>query len=196
MSDTARDYQTIDSASTEGLDSLFKAVATDADSLLPESDDFATTADSGTWLAVTDVASIKRKSERTIQRYAKQGKLISKVDESGKLLIWMPTTADIILSSPETVATGADADQALNDHVVTNADKNGAAAKNVATSSETDRLWQLLKEKDAKIEALVMRNGYLQSQADTAQETIKLLTDNQHKTSWWARFSSWFFGAR
>lgn len=196
MSDTARDYQTTEAASIEGLDGLFEDVATSADSLPFESDDFATTADSGTWLAVTEVASIKKKSERTIQRYAKQGKLTSKVDESGKLLIWMPTAADIVLSSPEGVATVADTDQVLKTGVATDADKNGAGDKNVATISETDRLWQLLKEKDAKIEALVMRNGYLQSQADTAQETIKLLTDSRHNSGWWARFSSWFFQSR
>jgi len=54
----------------------------------------------------------------------------------------------------------------------------------------------LLKEKDAKIETLLMRNGYLQAQVETTQETIKLLTESQHKRGWWARLSSWFFKAQ
>jgi len=36
------------------------------------------------------------------------------------------------------------------------------------------------------------RNGYLESQAETKDQQIKLLTDSQHKGGWWARFSSWF----
>lgn len=196
MSDTARDYQTIEDASTEGMDGLFEAAATTADSRPSESDDVATIADSGIWLTVTEVASIKKKSERTIQRYAKQGKLISKADESGKLLILMPTDADIVLMSPENVATIADTDSAPTTRVATGADRSAEGDNPVATSSEVDRLWQLLRDKDAKIEALILRTGYLQAQADTAQETIKLLTDSQQKTGWWARFSSWFFRSR
>lgn len=56
-----------------------------------------------------------------------------------------------------------------------------------ASMLETDRLWELLKEKDAKIEALIMRTGYLQAQMETKEEQIKLLTDSQHKQSWWYR---------
>ena len=78
------------------------------------------------------------------------------------------------------------------DSVATDAD----SAKSVATGADTERLWNLLKEKDAKIEALLMRNGYLQSQVETSQEAIKLLTDSQHKRGWWAKFSSWFFKAQ
>lgn len=60
--------------------------------------------------------------------------------------------------------------------------------------TENERLWQLLKEKDAKLEALTMRTGYLEAQLENHRETIKLLTDNQHKSSWWTRFYSWFIG--
>ncbi len=66
--------------------------------------------------------------------------------------------------------------------------------KGVAT--ENDRLWQLLKEKDAKLEALTMRTGYLEAQLETHKEQIKLLTDSQHKRGWWAQFCSWFVGSR
>lgn len=60
--------------------------------------------------------------------------------------------------------------------------------------SENDRLWQLLREKDAKLEALTMRTGYLEAQLELSKETIKLLTDSQHKSGWWTRFCSWFTG--
>jgi excisionase family DNA binding protein len=63
-----------------------------------------------------------------------------------------------------------------------------------ALVTENDRLWQLLKEKDAKLEALTMRTGYLEAQLDSHKEQIKLLTDSKHKAGWWIRFCSWFAG--
>lgn len=61
-------------------------------------------------------------------------------------------------------------------------------------SEELDRLWELLKEKDSKIEALTMRTGYLQHQVESQQDQLKLLTDSQHKAGWWQRFKSWVQG--
>jgi hypothetical protein len=185
MSATARDYQSPEPANTDGLDDLFEvlptgadSVATGADSVATGADNLATDADSGEWITVAEAASSLKKSERSIQRYAKSGKLRSKTDESGRLLIWSATSADIFIACADNVATDAD------------------SAKSVATDADTERLWNLLKEKDAKIEALLMRNGYLQAQVETSQEAIKLLTDSEHKTGWWAKFSSWFFKAQ
>jgi hypothetical protein len=178
MSATARDYQSPEPANTDGLDDLFEVLPTGADSVATSADSVATDADSGEWITVAEAASSLKKSERSIQRYAKSGKLLSKTDESGRLLIWSATSADIFIACADNVATGAD------------------SADSVATGADTERLWNLLKEKDAKIEALLMRNGYLQSQVETSQEAIKLLTDSQHKRGWWAKFSSWFFKAQ
>jgi hypothetical protein len=61
-----------------------------------------------------------------------------------------------------------------------------------ASILEADRLWDLLKEKDAKIEALIMRTGYLQAQIENKEEHIKLLTDSQHKPSWLHRLKTLF----
>jgi hypothetical protein len=51
-----------------------------------------------------------------------------------------------------------------------------------------------------KLEGATYRIGYLESQLEERQkeielhqQQIKLLTDSQHKPSWWAKFSSWFF---
>lgn len=195
MSDTARDYQTLDAATTNGMDDLFDVVPTIADSVSEEADVVATVSDSGTWLTVIEAANSIKKSERTIQRYAKCGKLRSKNDEFGRLMIWLATSADTSITVTEGVAANGDSKLGLT----TNSDAVATAADiNLSPTGDTDnqRLWDLLKEKDAKIEALLMRNGYLQAQAETAQETINLLTDSQHKGGWWAKFSSWFFKAR
>lgn len=60
--------------------------------------------------------------------------------------------------------------------------------------TENDRLWQLLREKDAKLEALTMRAGYLEAQLESHQNQIKLLTDSQHKAGWWHKSWRWFLG--
>ncbi|MBX9941898.1 MAG: hypothetical protein K2Y32_21705, partial [Candidatus Obscuribacterales bacterium] len=160
-------------ASTEGLEDLFAEVPTSADSVASFADMHVTDADVGNWVSVIAAATALCKSERTIQRYAKQGKLQSKTDETGRLVIWLTTSVDT---------------------VATNADGLPTSANSVATSADNDRLWNLLKEKDAKIEALIMRNGYLQAQFESSQEKIKLLADSQHKPGWWRRFYSWFIG--
>jgi hypothetical protein len=58
-----------------------------------------------------------------------------------------------------------------------------------------------IRELEERLEGASYRNGYLEAENQGlkallgAQETqIKLLTDSQYKGSWWARFSSWFFG--
>lgn len=131
-------------------------------------DNLTTVADSiSEWVTSSEAASRLKKSERTIQRYVKKGKLYAKTDESGRLLIGLTTSAD----NPPTYA---DTDA------------------NLATSVVSEQFWSLLHEKDAKVEALIMRNGYLQAQLEASQQTIKLLTDSQHKSKWWQRFGSWF----
>ncbi len=180
MNATARDFNS-QPADTNGLEDIFDVVATSADSVAKSADTVGEVADkvteladSGKWITTIEAAGSLKKSERTIQRYAKSGKLRSKMDESGRLFIWSATSADSVAISGDNVAEVADS---------------------VATPADNE-LWKLLKEKDAKIEALVMRNGYLQAQLETSQDAIKLLTDRQHKPSWWAKFSSWFLKAQ
>ena len=171
MSDTARDYRTADQANMDGLEDLLEITPTAADILTTNADILTVDTDSGEWVTAAEAAGYLKKSERTIQRYAKSGKLRSKTDNTGRLMIWMTTCAD-------SDTTCADSDLKL------------------PTSADSERFWNLLKEKDAKIEALVMRNGYLQAQLETSQEAIKLLTDSQHKSGWWHRAWRWFIGAK
>lgn len=64
---------------------------------------------------------------------------------------------------------------------------------NKENSKENDRLWSLVNEQSAKIEALTMRNGYLQAQVETTKETIKLLEDHS-RMPWYRRAWGWFTG--
>ncbi|MBX9724802.1 MAG: helix-turn-helix domain-containing protein [Candidatus Obscuribacterales bacterium] len=58
-------------------------------------------------------------------------------------------------------------------------------------------LAKALVEISHKLEHATYRNGWLEAKLEEVQkerdQAIKLLTDSQHKPSWWAKFSSWFF---
>lgn len=51
------------------------------------------------------------------------------------------------------------------------------------------------KELQNKVESATYRNGYLEAQLENHKDQIKLLTDSQHKASWWRRFTSWALGS-
>jgi hypothetical protein len=53
--------------------------------------------------------------------------------------------------------------------------------------SELQPLLALLENKDRELQAASFRNGYLEAQLAERDQQIKLLTDSQHKPSWWAR---------
>jgi hypothetical protein len=60
-------------------------------------------------------------------------------------------------------------------------------------------LVELVEKQAAKLEAAAGQIGYLQAQLASQKESleakemqIKLLTDKQHMTGWWAHFCSWF----
>lgn len=63
---------------------------------------------------------------------------------------------------------------------------------------QLDKLLEVIKEQsekledaNRKLESANYRIGYLEAQSQTYQEQIKLLTDSQHKPSWWQKLTSW-----
>lgn len=51
-----------------------------------------------------------------------------------------------------------------------------------------------LKQAQTDLQGANWRNGYLESQVENHREQIKLLTDSQHKPKWWHRIRSWIAG--
>jgi chaperonin cofactor prefoldin len=58
--------------------------------------------------------------------------------------------------------------------------------------SKEDPRDKIIKDLQDKLEAATFRVGYLQHQVETKEEQIKLLTDSQHKPSWWLRLKNLF----
>ncbi len=61
---------------------------------------------------------------------------------------------------------------------------------------ELKSLLDVITKQAEKLEAASMRIGYLEARTENYETQIKLLTDSQHKRSWWARFGAWFIGQK
>jgi predicted DNA-binding transcriptional regulator AlpA len=59
---------------------------------------------------------------------------------------------------------------------------------------ELKSLLDVITKQAEKLEAASMRIGYLEARTENYETQIKLLTDSQHKSGWWARFGAWFLG--
>lgn len=57
---------------------------------------------------------------------------------------------------------------------------------------EYQRLISIIESQAHQLKAAGDVIVYLKSEVDDAKAQVKLLTDSQHKSGWWARFCSWF----
>lgn len=184
MSDTARDYQQLDPASTEGLAELFA-----------DHENHQESTDSRLILTVAEASVHLRKPISTIYRRVKAGKFETLQGDDGVLRIALP--ADNF--NENQVITTFSIDEKQKSQLIligSQGPESDNHSVNLAQAAELDRLIELLAEKDRKLEAATYRVGYLESRLEDRESQIKLLTDSQHKGGWWARFSSWFFGSR
>lgn len=207
MSDTARDYQTIDPASTEGLDNLFHE-STNHNQLFANT--LETVREQDAPLTVERAAEILGISSRAVQKRLQKGTLKGLKTKQGGIERW---SVNLSVTDREQGASCSEqfAICELQDANTLELDREQDAPCPIqfANLDCQDTSWaeeprpdkttiddykdRVIQELQAKLEAATFRVGYLQAQIETSQETIKLLTDSQHKPGWWAKFSSWFF---
>lgn len=220
MSDTARDYQTITPASTEGMEQLFEAVQDGVQGQLTEVQDTVsvglldvqdTVLETVTVVQAANLLNIDR---RSIVRLINWKKLKASKDDKGKWLIdkqsvlerlsaldsvhekSLPEVQDaVLLENVEVQDTVLGGVSSLVDTVHA---KNASVQDNVqpALLQIVEQQSQQLQQAYTYLDAATARVLYLQQQLEEKENEIKLLTDSQHKTGWWARFSSWFFKSR
>lgn len=65
------------------------------------------------------------------------------------------------------------------------------ASSQNGSSSEVQRLLDILEKQSVKLEVASGQIGYLQAQLQASQETVKLLEDKQ-RIAWWRRLRNWF----
>jgi hypothetical protein len=194
MSDTARDYQTIESASTEGMDALFDGSVPGSVLEEPGTEPCSTSA---VEVVSTDEAARRLGiSTRAVIKRLKTGALKGFREDSKPRAEWR-----IYWTEPgsEPGRTGSFEGTSKGTSEPVDSDKANLEGQEseVGSSYLVELNTRLLEQ----IQALTYRNGYLESQLSEREkdiierdEKMKLLTDSQHKGGWWARFSSWFFG--
>jgi excisionase family DNA binding protein len=167
----------VDIASIEGLEDVFASTVE------------ISTVDSGQiddpgW-SLAEAAKSSGVTERTIRRWIKQRRIPAwKVDGP---------------RGPEwRVHRGS--------HLDTEDKKGNLFESTVVNQMETVSLIELVKDLQNKLtdaqeqlKGASYRNGYLEGQVESfknelysQKETIKLLTDSQHKPGWWSKMRSWF----
>ena len=145
------------------------------DFFVSDSQDMVTTEAVGVLtVSVQEAAKLLAITERSVWRRIRAKRLHSK-QHNGKTFVLVPS-ADVSV-------TRHDAPTEMS--VTTTDDK---------PVTEVAGLLELLREKDRELQAAVFRNGYLESQLEERQKEVKLLTDSQHRGSWWRRFGAWWMG--
>jgi hypothetical protein len=179
MSDTARDYQTIQPASTDGLEDLFETnetvshggILTETVEILSETNDTLEC------LTVSELVRQLGIPRSTVYRRIQSGKYETFRGPDGKVRIPLRQNEIPILSHETSGET-------TNETV--SHDGIPAETANETTTGTVD-VADLLR----KLEGATYRIGYLEAQLEAERQQVKLLTDSQHKPGWWARFKKW-----
>ncbi len=175
MNDTARSYQTPDAATTDGMDDLFETVAQ------PLRDPSVTPSHGLTFKEACDYYKLKPTALRT---RIKAGEIAAEKIEG--------------LNGPEWRVYTETVTQPLRDPFVTVAQPLREVPDNRLLDLVED-LQSKLEKANRELQAAHYRVGYLENQVSERERdiqeldgTVKLLTDSQHQSKWWSRFSSWF----
>lgn len=184
MSDTARDYQSVQPSVTEGLDDLFtEGVPRELPVAVPEG------------LPVEDAALRLGLSERAILKRLRRGTLKGfKVPaKRGEKWLVDPAALPAVEGVPLEIEALPVGLPDLEDEAIL--PSQGLPA---GVPSGVEQLVGLVQDLQAKLDkandqlqSANFRNGYLESKLEEREKEIKLLTDGQHKPGWWARFKNW-----
>lgn len=175
------DLRTTDPVSTDGLEDLLEVEAIDIKSDSPDLSYEGLDPGQDYW-TVEEASRNLSVSQRTVFRRLKKGTLSGfKVDGPfGEE--WRIEPVD---PGPEESRPGSDR---VHDP------KKEAKSTHSYIESEIEFLRDLVKNQSSQLEAASNVIVYMKNQLESKDEQIKLLTDSQHQSSAWRRFTKWFFG--
>ena len=192
MSDTARDYQTLEPASTEGLDDLFSSGISLETVEIP-SETITGKAETVEYLTVSALVKRLEIPRSTIYRHIQAGKYKTTIGPNGKLLVSVRQVENPSMSHETSRKPGIETFETAFETVIPCETSIETAALPTETVHETNLVTVDIDELLRKLEGATYRIGYLEAQLESERQQVKLLTDSQHKPGWWAKFSSWFF---
>lgn len=190
MSDTARDYQTPEPISVEGLDEFFFEGLPKG---VPEGVPVETAAIA---LGLTDRAVLKRLRRGTLKGFKVPSKFGEKWLVSIEGLPGLPLISQEVTESEIEEVPPVEMGLPYLELVPPSKLLGVPPSNNLAIDQLIDIVTDLQSKLDKTNERLhgaTYRNGYLESKLEEREKQILLLTDRQHKPGWWAKFSSWFF---
>lgn len=213
MNDTARSYQTPDAATTDGMDHIFEQKIQGDQPLIRIDPDRV-------GVTLEDAAKALNLHVDTVRRYLKTGKLsgfkakdkfgnkwfvdkkeISHEIQADQTLSTHSIQIDPALSNPKIQADqpvstpSIQIDQSLVDVEVCVENQKGeieSKTESITLLAITETQLRVIENQSNQLKAAGDVIMYLRSQLEDKENTIKLLTDSQHKSSWWSKFSSWF----
>jgi len=219
MDATARDFFQTTTADTKGLDDLFEVRELDANQDTNQDAGRELDAYQGATMSVEEAAERLEISIRAVQKRLQKGSLagLKRQTPNGKRWFVIASELDANRDAQDANQDVQDANQHVQDanqHVQDANQHVQDANQHVQDANQhvqcqliepTDLtelapnltpLVELLEKKDRELEAASYRIGYLEAQLETERQQVKLLTDSQHKLSWWTKFISWFMGSQ
>ena len=156
---------------------------------------------------VTNNANIH---EHIHELHAESHELVTMAEASRRLKMPYPTLRRQVLTGKIPSAPGPDGKPMVKIMAIEHSPKVREQRSNKTEqkplSSNIDHIQRLLEQIEAertyakalneKLEAAYHRNGFLEGQVIQQHQQIELLTDSQHKSSWWSRFCSWLIGTK
>lgn len=192
MSDTARDYQTPDAATTDGMDDLFD-VESGLDIVSPDLKPRLDIVSPDSWWTLAEAVTQLSVNEKTLRRWIKQGR-VNAVKVQG-------TRGEEWRIEPGQARTSAEQEKPGLDIFSPDITITGQTQP---IDIDTEQLIQLRvrleifeqenQELKAQLQGATYRNGYLEARLEGKEHEIKLLTDSQHhKPSLWQRVKEIFY---
>lgn len=202
MSDTARDYQPVDTTNTDGMDELFNAEDS-VEQVINLAQDRTPQDNIGKLWTVPEAAKHFNVSEKTILRRLQKGSIKGHKVSGQFGLEWRiagtakTETGDKKGALDRTPQDVIEAWDISGQDIEVVEDRTPQDVTKAWDSPGQDRFIDEQKQEievlRAKLEGAIYRNGYLESKLEEREKQILLLTDSQHKPGWWAKFSNWFF---
>jgi len=202
MTNAAQNYQTTQSATTDGLEELFTVQHTDVQDTVQ--DDSGSVQDSVQQeITVVEAAKLLSVDRRSIVRLLNWQKLSGHKDNRGNWLVNRQSVLERLKAQDTVLDTDQDTVQVEVQDSVLGETENVLDVSMSPNSGVQDSVLDVIKQQSEQLkqaytylDAATARILYLQEQLEQKDREIKLLTDSQHKRGWWARFSSWFFQGR
>lgn len=202
MTEPAHNYQTIATATTEGLDGLFEvqdsAVQDSVQHDLGRVQDLSEATQDSVHeeISVVEASKLLNVDRRSVVRLLNWQKLSGRKDPRGNWLVDKKSVLErLSLQDPVQDSVQVEVQDTVQQEIpdVLDVSSNNQATVQDAAMDVIKQQSEQLKQAYTYLDAATARILYLQEQLEQKDHEIKLLTDSQHKPGWWARFKKWCF---